>query len=152
MPRIFMSVLAGGGGRPVGRECAPSPRLALLRTPRGPRKWRQHDEVHAGEQGAADEPGDSGRDPDIAVPEPPAARAPDVTLLKLRCEAAELLVAVVHVKDFVAQHFLEDRARRRVVVDTILVDGKASSGGFFCDVEECEQPRIALVFDDEIVE
>ena len=55
-------------------------------------------------------------------------------------------------KDFVAQDFLEDRARRRVIVDAILVDRKASGRSLFRDVEEREQPRIALVFDDEVIE
>ena len=86
------------------------------------------------------------------MPEPRAARAPDVTSLKLRCEAAELLVAVVHMKDFVAQDFLEDRARRRVIGDAVLIDRKASGRSLFRDVEEREQPRIALVFDDEVIE
>src|SRR5580765_9123986 len=112
MPRIFISVLAGRRRPAVGRDRAPARRLAPLRTAGGPRERRQQDEVDAGEQGVADETGDGGRDPQIAVPEPRAARAPDVTSLKLRGDPAELLVAVVHVKDFVAQDFLEDRARR----------------------------------------
>src|SRR6187399_2699280 len=101
MPRIFMSVLAGRRGRAVGRGGAPAWRLAPLRTAGGPRERRQHNEIDPGEQRVADETGDSGHDPQIAIPQPRAARTPDVTTLKLRCEAAELLVAVVHVKNFV---------------------------------------------------
>src|SRR6478672_2096494 len=152
MPRIFISVLVGWRRRTVGRDRMPARRLAPLRTPGGPRERRQQNEVDAGEQRVANETGDGSRDPQIAIPKPPAARTPDGTSLKLRCEAPELLVAVVHMKDFVAQDFLEDRARRRVIVDAILIDRKASGRSFFRDVEEREQPGIALVFDDEVIE
>lgn len=136
----------------MGSDRAPAWRLAPLRTAGGPRERRQQNEVDAGEESVADETSDGGRDTEIAIPQPRAARAPDVTSLKLRCEAAELLVAVVHVKDFVAQDFFEDRVRRRVIVDAILIDRKASGRSFFRDVEEREQPGIALVFDDEVIE
>src|SRR3954468_14429349 len=148
MPRMFISVLAGGRRRAVECDRAPARRLAPLRTAGGPRERRQQSEVDAGEQSVAEETGDASRDPQIAMPEPRGARTPDVTSLTLRCEAAELLVAVVHMKDFVAQDFLEDRARRRVVVDAIPVDRKASGRSLFRDVEEREQRWIALVFDD----
>src|SRR5262245_56369579 len=102
MPRIFISVLAGRRGLPIGRERPPARLLAPLRAAGGPRERRQQDEVHDREQGVADESGDGGRDPQVAIPEPLAARAPDVALLKLRRDAAELLVAVVHMENFVA--------------------------------------------------
>src|SRR5262245_850933 len=106
MPRIFMSVLTGRRRRPVGIDRAPARGLAPLRTAGGPYERRQQNEVHAHEQGIADQAGDDRRDPQVAIPEPPAARTPDVPSLKLRCDPAELLVAVVHVKDFVAENFL----------------------------------------------
>src|SRR3954463_15208332 len=152
MPRIFISVLAPRRRRRVGSERAPPWRLAPLGTPSGPRERRQHNEVHAGEQDIADEAGDGGGDPQISIPQPRATRPPDVTSLQLRREAAELLVAVVHVKDFVPQDFLEDRERRRVVGDAILIDRKAAGRSFFRDVEKGEQPRIPLVLDDEVIE
>ena len=55
-------------------------------------------------------------------------------------------------EDFVAQDLLEDRARRRVVVDALPIDRKAAGRSFFRDVQEREQPWIGLVFDDEVVE
>src|SRR3954465_4463133 len=133
MPRIFMSVLAGRRRRAVGRDRAPTRRLPPLRTAGGPRKGWQQNEVDDGQQGVADETSDGGRNPQIAIPESPAARTPDVMSLALRCEAAELLVAVVHVEDFVAQDLLEDRARRRVIVDALLIDRKASGRSLFRD-------------------
>src|SRR3954468_3590906 len=103
MPRILISVLAGWRRRAAGCDGAPARRLAPLRPLRSPRERRQQDEVDHHQQGVADKTGDAGGDPQVAVPEPRAARAPDVTALKLRRQAPKLLVAVVHVKDFVAQ-------------------------------------------------
>src|SRR5262245_49629839 len=112
-----MSVLAGRRDR-ANRDAAPARRLAALRTARGPCERRQQNEVHSDEQDIADEAGDAGGDPQISIPQPPAAGTPDVMTLQLRREAAELLVAVVHVEDFVAQDLFEDGTRCRVVVYT----------------------------------
>src|SRR4029077_15866811 len=63
-----------------------------------------------------------------------------------------LRVRVVHMKHFIAQNLLEDRARRRVVVHELPVDRETAGRRLLGDVEEREQPVIRLALDAQVVE
>ena len=67
-------------------------------------------------------------------------------------DAGELRVGVVHVEHFVAENLLEDRARRRIVVDDVAIDRETAGGRLLGHVQEREQPMVGLAFDAQIVE
>jgi hypothetical protein len=56
------------------------------------------------------------------------------------------------VEDLVVEDLLEDCPRGRVVVHDFAVDGEATGGRFFGDVQECEQPIVRLPVDLKIFE
>ena len=55
-------------------------------------------------------------------------------------------------KHFVAEDLVEDRPRRRVVVDDVAVDRETAGGGLLGDVQEGEQRLVALFVDAQIVD
>ena len=134
------------------RDRDPAHRLAALAAPGEIRERRQQDEIQHGQQRAADQAGDRRGDAQIAVPQPLGARMPDVTAVRLRRDARQLRVGVVHVKHFVPQDLLEDRARLRIVVDQLAVDRKSAGGGFLRHVQERQQSMIRFAVDAKIVE
>ena len=77
---------------------------------------------------------------------------PDVTPIRLRRDARQLRIGVVHVEDLVSQDRFENRPRLRIVVDQLAIDLEPPGRRFLGDVQEREQAVIRLPFDAEIVE
>ena len=77
---------------------------------------------------------------------------PDVPPIRVRRDAGQLRVGVIHVEDFVPQNVLEDRSRGRIVVDQLAIDRKSAGGRFLGHMQECEQTMIRFAVDPEIVE
>src|SRR4249920_2814478 len=101
-----MSVQAGRRFRAVTGDLLPSWRVAPFRAPCGPCKWRQQDEIRDRHDGVADKAGEHRGCAQVTVPQTTCAGTPHVAALRLGGKTAELLVAVVHMEDFIAQDFL----------------------------------------------
>src|SRR3954466_14223441 len=150
MPRMFTSVLAP---RRLGaRDWAPSGWLAPFGALRQPGERRQDHKVDDRQNRRPQHVGQRGGDAQVAVPQPPRTRVPDVAAISSRRDARQLRVGVVHVEDFIAQDRLEDRAGLGIVIDHLSVDLEPAGRRFLSDVEEGEQAVIRLPFDVEIVE
>src|SRR3954469_13766820 len=115
MPRIFMSVLARGAVVAFGGNRRPPRGLAALLPFGQPGERRQDDEVQESDHHRAEDVGESGGDAQKALPQPVSARAPDLPAVRAWGDTRELRVAVIHMKDFIAENFFEDLTRGGIV-------------------------------------
>ena len=72
--------------------------------------------------------------------------------VRVRGDARQLRIGVVHVEHLVAQNLLEDRPRLRIVIDDLAIDREPAGGRLLRHMQEGEPAIISLVRNGEILE
>ena len=109
-----LSIASSATRRPA--EIGVQPRGSRRRPVWPSRRRAEQKEIEDRENGGAQHVGDRDRDTQVSFPQPAPARQPHLPSVRLRQDAGQLRVCVVHVEHFIAQDLFEDRARLRIVV------------------------------------
>src|SRR5215472_14480019 len=144
------SELASQIDRAVSLE--PAHRLAARRPLGQGGEGGKKDKVLDEENRASNQSGDGHRQPQVSLPKPIQAGAPERPGMAPRGDADELLIRVVHMKCLILQNIVKYGARLRIRLQDIAIDDKSSGRGFLGDMEEGEQRLRALRIHAKVVQ